>query len=283
MEGVIFLFVLALIWIVFAVVGDWKNSEIPNWLNFSLIIFALGFRFFYPFFSEAGFSFFYQGLLGLGFFFIMGNLFYYCKIFAGGDAKLMIALGPILPMCNNFFSNLDIFFFFLLAFLFFGAIYGMIFSGYMVFKNFGIFRRGFNNYLKKNKTILKISTTTGFIFIALGLIDFVFIFAGFFILITSLLVASAKSIDERIMVREVQPNKLREGDWLEKSVKCKDKLIKSNWEGLNKEEIMLLKKRNKIVKIKEGLPFAPVFLFSFLFIGYAYFFNEELFSLIGLI
>ena len=31
---------------IFAVVQDLKKREIANWVNFSLIIFALGFRFF---------------------------------------------------------------------------------------------------------------------------------------------------------------------------------------------------------------------------------------------
>jgi Flp pilus assembly protein protease CpaA len=52
------LFFLAFTWITFAVVQDLKTREIANWLNFSLVIFALGIRFFYSFFSEVGFSFF---------------------------------------------------------------------------------------------------------------------------------------------------------------------------------------------------------------------------------
>jgi len=48
-------------------------------------------------FSEAGFGFFYQGLIGLGIFFVLGNALYYGRMFAGGDAKLMIALGAVLP------------------------------------------------------------------------------------------------------------------------------------------------------------------------------------------
>src|SRR3972149_8020331 len=100
-----FLFVLALIWVVFATVQDFRTREVANWLSFSLIIFALGFRFFYSLFALGNFNFFYQGLLGLGVFFIIGNLLYYGKLFAGGDAKLLIALGTILPGTSNFLSN----------------------------------------------------------------------------------------------------------------------------------------------------------------------------------
>ena len=105
MFEVIFLFVLALIWIMFATVQDIRKREVANWVSFSLIIFALGFRFFYSLFSDMGFDFFYQGLIGFGIFLILGNLLYYGKMFAGGDAKLMIALGAVLPFSVIFKDN----------------------------------------------------------------------------------------------------------------------------------------------------------------------------------
>ena len=116
MIEVIFLWILGLIWIISASVQDLKKREIANWLSFSLIIFALGFRFFYSFFT-GDFNFFYQGLIGLGIFFVLGNLFYYARIFAGGDTKLMIALGPILAFKDKFISNLEIFALFFLIFI----------------------------------------------------------------------------------------------------------------------------------------------------------------------
>jgi Flp pilus assembly protein protease CpaA len=61
MYEVIFLWILALVYIVFAVVQDAKTKEIANWITFSLIIFALGFRFFYSLFQGDGFVFFYNG------------------------------------------------------------------------------------------------------------------------------------------------------------------------------------------------------------------------------
>ena len=128
MYEVIFLISLALIWIIFAVVQDLKKREIADWLNFSLIIFALGFRFFYSWFSDGDWGFFYQGLIGLGIFIAVGYLFYYGRLFAGGDAKLMIALGAVLPLSYSFYTNLNIFMGFLIIFLFVGAVYGLIWS-----------------------------------------------------------------------------------------------------------------------------------------------------------
>src|SRR3989338_6840080 len=107
MIEIIFLATLALIFILFAVVADFKYRIVPNWLNFSLIIFAFAFRFFYSLFNS-DFNFFYQGLIGFGIFFALGNALYYGRMFAGGDAKLMMALGVIIPFSDNLVSNLQI-------------------------------------------------------------------------------------------------------------------------------------------------------------------------------
>ena len=117
----VYLIVLAVVWMIFAVIQDLKSKEIANWLNFSLLIFALGFRFFYSLFNGS-FSYLYQGLIGFGIFFIAGNLLYYGKMFAGGDTRLMYSLGAILPFSTVFATNLKIFavfFFYFCWWLFF--------------------------------------------------------------------------------------------------------------------------------------------------------------------
>jgi Flp pilus assembly protein protease CpaA len=40
----------AFIWIFFAMMQDLRYREVADWLNFSLVLFALGFRFFYSLF-----------------------------------------------------------------------------------------------------------------------------------------------------------------------------------------------------------------------------------------
>ena len=51
MEEYYFLFALAIVWMIFAVVQDLKTREVANWLNFSLIGFALAYRAFYSSFT----------------------------------------------------------------------------------------------------------------------------------------------------------------------------------------------------------------------------------------
>src|SRR3989344_1025188 len=254
MFHVIFLVALALVWMIFAVVQDLRKREIANWVNFSLIIFAIGFRFFYSLFNGVedgtGFNFFYQGLIGLVIFFILGNLLYYCRMFAGGDAKLFFALGAILPFSENFFVNLKVFVLFLILFLFSGAVYGLFFcGGFMVY--FGIL---------------------------------IFIIPYFYL--------SAKAIDEVCMIKKISPKNLTEGDWLYRDVRVGNRIIKKRWDGLTKEEIKLLRKalqkgnrpsvvglkKENYVLVRQGIPFSPAFLIAFLVLIYFWFFRSGIWN-----
>lgn len=272
MFEVIFLFVLALVFIIFAVVQDLKSREIANWLNWSLIIFALGFRFFWGLF-EGDFNFLYQGLIGFGIFFVLGNLFYYSKMFAGGDARLMMALGAILPFSLDFFSNLKIFVLFIFCFLFVGAIYGLIATVLLSFKRWKEFRKEFKIQFRKNIWLICGVLILAILVLFLGRIDGVFKWLGVILFVLPYLYVYAKAVDEICMVRNVAVSKLTEGDWLYKDVKVKGKVIKANWDGLEKKDIELLKKGKKKVWVRYGIQFAPVFLISFLILGVGLFFD----------
>jgi Flp pilus assembly protein protease CpaA len=277
MIEVIFLIVLALVWIIFATVQDLKQREVADWLNFSLIIFALGFRFFYSLFNSLNFDFFYQGLIGLGIFFIIGNLLYYCRIFAGGDAKLMISLGTILPFSTILFINFKIFLYFLLGFFFIGAIYGLIWSIVLSLKNFTKLKIQFSKQFRKNKIKIYSFMLFGIIFMILGFMQDLFFIIGILIFISVYLFIYAKAVDETCMVKKIKVKDLREGDWLYKNFKIGKKLIKADWEGLNKKDIKLIQKNCSVVLIRQGIPFVPVFLITFLIFLYLWFFNQNLF------
>ena len=274
MIEVIFLIVLALIWIVFATVQDLRVREVANWLNFSLIIFALGFRFFYSLFVESSsFNFFYQGLIGLGIFFIIGNLFYYGRIFAGGDAKLMIALGPILGFSHNLTINLKIYLTFVVIFLFVGGFYGIFNSVVLSLKNSKKFKKEFTNFLKKHRNLVGLVMFLGLVIMVLGFYDNLIFYLGVLVFILPYLYLFAKSVDESCMVEKIKTSKLTVGDWLYKDVKVKGKVIRKSWGGLTKTQIRNIKKKHKEVWIKQGIAFVPVFLISFLILLLFYFLN----------
>jgi Flp pilus assembly protein protease CpaA len=278
MIEVIFLSVIALIAIIFAIIQDIKTHEVSNWISFSLIIFALGFRFFYSLFIEENFtslsSSFYQGLIGLAIFFAIGNLFYYGKVFAGGDAKLMIALGIVIPFYSDLNSNLLLFAFFILLFLIAGAVYGIFMGLRITFLNWKIFVKDFRKRFARNRNLFYLLFFLGILVMGLGFYSDLFFLFGVFIFVLPYFYIWAKSVDETCMVKKISPKKLREGDWLYKDIKFAKRTIKAKWEGLTNEEISFLKTKNKEVYIREGIPFTPVFIISFILLIIKVFFLE---------
>jgi len=277
MLEVIFLSVLALIWLSAATIQDLKKRMVYNWISFSLIVFALGFRFFYSLFNN-NFSFFYEGLIGLGIFFILGNLLYYGKMFAGGDAKLMIALGTILPFSTNLLVNVKIFAMFFIIFLFAGGIYGFFWSAFLPFTNIEKFRKEFKEQFNKNRKIILSSISLSIVFLVLGFFENLFFYLGLLTFIFPYLYIHAKTVDEFCLVKDIKTKDLEEGDWIYKDIKIGNSIIKASWHGLNKEEIKTIKGKLNKIKIREGIPFVPAFLISFAVFLVIYFWYFEFFE-----
>ncbi len=270
MLEVIFLIVLSTAWLIFATVQDLKYKEIANWLNFSLIIFALGFRFFWSLFG-GDFTFLYQGLIGFGIFFILGNFLYYCKMFAGGDAKLFISLGAILPFSNILQINIINSFWWFFIFLCVGAFYGLIISFVLMVKNFKGFKKEFYKLIRKNKLILNIILIIAIAFLILGFINNIFLIGGILFVVFPYYYFYAKAVDECCMIRKTNVKDLVEGDWLYKDIKIGGKKIKASWNGLSKSEIKIIQRKKKYIVLRYGIAFAPVFLISFLIFCGLYF------------
>ena len=279
MIEVVFLVSLALIWMIFASLQDLKKNIVANWLNFSLIAFALGFRLFYSLFS-ADFNFLYQGLIGFGIFFLIGNALYYGRVFAGGDAKLMIALGAILPLSDSFIINAKIFLIFFILFLFAGAFYGLIWSFFLTAKNFREFKKETGKFFGIYGKIYALITIFAIILLAFGFfVNPLLIYSSILVFIFPWLHLYAKAVDESCMIKNIKTKDLEEGDWLYKDVKIKGRTIRESWDGLSKKEILEIKRKHKEIKIRKGIPFVPVFLISFLILIYIYFFNSEMINL----
>jgi len=91
-----FLIVLAFVWIIIAIIQDLRKREVANWLNFSFVAVALVYRVFLSILLW-DYRYFVYGAAGFAIFFVFANFFYYARIFAGGDAKLLMALGAVFP------------------------------------------------------------------------------------------------------------------------------------------------------------------------------------------
>ena len=266
MEEYYFLFILAGVVALFAGIQDLKGKEIANWLNFSFIGFALAYRAFYSVFSN-DWKFFSYGLIGFGIFLIIGNLLYYGKVFAGGDAKLLMGFGAILPF-ENVFDFLIIGSGFIFVLFFIGAIYSLIWSVSIVLKNKKKFAREFRKKFENVKGF-KHGFVIGLLVILFGLIFFrvggVILILGLIVML-SLLYGYLGAVDKCMIVLK-NPGDLQEGDWLEKSVKIGKERIEKSVHGLSLEEIEKLKKAKKKVLVKEGIMFAPVFFLTWIALG----------------
>ena len=76
------------------------------------------------------------------------------------------------------------------------------------------------------------------------------------------LVTALKSTELACMYKQIQVDKLTEGDWIQNDVYKNKKIIyKVNPYGADKKSIDALKKAKiKQVLVKEGIPFVPPFL-----------------------
>lgn len=256
-----FLFALASIWIIFASIQDIRKKEVANWLNYSLLVFALAYRGFYSLINSE-YWFFVYGALGAIAFAILANALYYSKIFGGGDARLLIGLGAVLPfesLRGMFFEG--IMFLFLLFLI--GAVYSIICSFFIVWKNLSKFKIEFK---KKIKVLYVLYPIVIVLIIIIRLI--IYYSNGLYYIYSLLLTLPLLYVYllalDKCMIKLVNPRDLQEGDWLDKEVRVKGKIIRKSVHGLNAGNIELLRRAGKKVWIKEGVVFVPVFFVSFI-------------------
>ena len=270
------LFVLVLSALIIASIFDIKTKEIPNWLAYTFISLALTANLIYSV-LENNYQIILKSFLGFAFFFIIGNVMYYTQQWGGGDAKLVMGLGAALytypKFLLDYFSPNLILPFTLTLFiniLIIGSIYSIIWALYLMYKNFNQFTKGLKIKLKKTKNIQKIILLIILLLIIISIMLNIekIIMTTFSILIIILLylLIAIKTIDEICMYKIVPLSKLTEGDWIPKPIYYKQKvLIKCKAEGLTKKDILLLKKyKIKEILNKEGIPFVPSLLISFI-------------------
>jgi hypothetical protein len=186
------------------------------------------------------------------------NAFYYGRVFAGGDAKLLVAM-TVFFVGASFYVTLMNIGIFLLFLMLSGSVYGLIYSGVLYVKDFSEVNKKVRKIVDGRWWYLSVFV----LLLLLGFFDWRFLFFGVFGVLILVLYVFAKALESVSMIRVVSGKDLREGDWLVDDVKVKGKVVEADWDGLSLEDIELLRKKKKI-KIKDGLPFVPAFLIAFL-------------------
>ncbi|OGI15377.1 hypothetical protein A3K63_05700 [Candidatus Micrarchaeota archaeon RBG_16_49_10] len=249
---------------------DLKTTEVPDWIPYAMGTIGILANITKSILSGSYIPIAYSAAVGLGYL-GFGFLLYYLGQWGGGDAKILSAIGFLIPT----FSTGKIFFPFYIGFLFnvffVGAIYMIAYILVLSFINRGIWKSFFKGMAGIRKPAILYSGLAVLLAAALfvylsafrfGLfpVDFAVKFSLFVLLIVSgmfLLWRFAKTVEDVGFKKRIPLAKLKEGDVI---------LESKIWEGLTKKQVDEIKKSGKrYVWIKEGVRFTMAFPLALLF------------------
>jgi len=260
---------VALVGSFIAGVIDLKTTEIPDEIPHVMTAIGIIMHLIQSIATGSYMPILYSCLAGFGFL-AFGCFLYYTGQWGGGDAKMLAALGfllPNLPNTRTFFPfSLSLFF----NVFFIGAIYMVVYAFVLSLKEKRVWIE-FSHELKANVNLLVLANiVVAIVLILLGVVAMRFLaglsffeflmmelklilFIGFMLFVWRF----SKIVEEMVFKKKIPVSKLREGDVL----------LESNvWEGLTKEQVKKIKKSGvRYVWIKEGVRFGLVFPLALLF------------------
>lgn len=267
-------------------VTDLQRREVPDWINYGLLFFALTFSTITSIILK-DYTIILSSLFGLGVFYALAALMFYTGQWGGGDSKMLLAMGamiglpiywPIKQLIYNYIQNPPFMIVFGIMILIAGAAYGVIWTTALVFLNFKNFKKDFTVRMQE-PLAKKLRIACLIIIIILSVLAFLsddflvrmgLIFIAIVLPTTLYLFIAIKSIETVCMIKKTSPLKLVEGDWISEDVIIEGKTIARKKDlGLEKKQIetiieLFKKKKIKYVKVKEGIPFVPSFLIAFI-------------------
>jgi len=274
---------IALIGSTLAGVWDLKTTEIPDDIPDVMIILGLTIAFIESVFSS-NYSFLLNSVIyGVGFF-CFGFLMYYLGQWGGGDAKILSAVGfllPFSPIPNNYLFPFPISFLFNVFII--GAIYMLIYAFAFALMNRKIVSK-FIKDIKGSQKILSIGSVVLLIsFFALNWFFSAYllneqnilpiIYNSFLLFFASislfLLFKFARAVENFGFKMKISISKLKVGDVL---------LDSKLFEGITEKELKKIKSSGKkYVWIKEGVRFGLAFPLALIF---TLFFGDSIIFLI---
>jgi hypothetical protein len=259
----LFLIVLALLWLIGAAIFDFKTKthEIPDWLSFSLIAFAIAYRTFVSIFTS-DWSFLISGVAGFAVFWILGNVMYRIG-FGGADTKILMAMGTVIPFSFSYAENIKIMAIFFFMLLFIGAIYSLVYSMGVVLFNFGKFKHRFKARLTEHRNLMLGLLALAIVPFVLTAFNVIFLPLVLLMLIFPILFVYAKAVED-IMIKKLSSKELTLGDWLCQPIKVGKHVIEPRSTGLNERDLRILRKYHKAILVKDGIPFTISFLLAFI-------------------
>ncbi len=250
---------------------DLRILEVPDWLNYAGVAAGLGIHLIFslqqwnwwPIASSA---------IGFAIAFALACLMFYSGQWGGGDAKLLMALGALIGFQADKFAFGTSF---LINLVFIGGAWGLIWCIVLSAKNWKKFWPTFK-LVRHQKAYARTRILTLVAVVILIIASFVM--AEFQLELLGLALLSyflcyltifVKSVELSSMHKWITPDKITEGDWLLKPVTVGKHKILPTKLGLEKPQVLLIKrlyaqKKIKKLLVKYGIPFAPAFLFAFI-------------------
>lgn len=260
---------------------DIKKREVPDWINYSLIVSGIGLR---AIFSSVAkdISFLAEGIAGFLVFAVIGYMMFYTGQWGGGDSKMLMGIGAALGLELSG-QGLPLLLVFMINAIFIGSAYGLLYS----FSAAIIHRKKFSSAFTRMMMDEKMARfrKIKFVFLAAAALGIILLLRARWIdsfvsmLLFGLLIVSylsfylfvfAKAVEMSAMIKPVYPEKLTEGDWIAEDVVVDGKKIAGPKDlGIEKKqisELISLKNKGKIsrVKVRYGMPFVPSFLIAFI-------------------
>lgn len=257
----IIIIALAFVVLIIASINDLKIREVPDYLSYMLLVIAIILRLMW-FVADKNLNIIVWAPVSFSLLFLFSYMMYRAGQWGGGDVKVMMGLSVLLawfPWESTFPFFVDFF----LNSLIVGAFYGLI----------AVCIIGLLNWNKLREQLLTIDyVILPAIFIAV-LIVFKLMPLIFAILTALIIVAVGmfryfKIIESNFLHKDIDVEKLTEGDWLLHDVRLAGKnVVKKRDVGLLTEDLkklVALKRKGKLnkVSIKVGIPFVPAFLMA---------------------
>ncbi|MBI2558866.1 prepilin peptidase [Candidatus Woesearchaeota archaeon] len=256
-------------------VTDLKTREVPDWVNYGLMLSGVGLNLlFSAIYSNP--SFIINSLIGLAVFFGIAYTMFYAGQWGGGDSKMIMGLGAMLGIDVSFKTQQFLVGFFVNA-LFAGAIYGLIWSIFLVFKNKKKFLKEAEKALSRKEAVkykkiilaVLVLLLISVFFVGFWYFKILVLSLALLILTTFYLWIFVKAIEKSCMHKLIEPTRLTEGDWIVNDIFVNKQYICGPKDlGISKSQIKKLiglYKKGKVRKvlIKEGIPFVPSFFIAF--------------------
>ena len=264
------LFIVTGLALLIATYTDLKKREVPDWVNYGLIFSGLGLRMMFSF--EYGWILLLNGLLGFLFCWLIAYIFYSTNQWGGGDSKLLMGIGAVLGLgltdfgLKNFDFSLFLFF---IGLLVLGAVFGLFWSLFLAVWKRKEFWPDFLGLVNAHKRLHLLVWLFSFAFVFLTLSTHYFWPMIFFPVGVFYLLNFVKGVEQSCFVREIDPEQLVEGDWLAEDLFSGRERLAEKGKALQKEQVWKIRQyyhegKLRGIMVKEGIPFVPGFLLSYL-------------------